>query len=672
MLNISTLLKRRRTMETAVGDTASKRFTFQPPTPLTSAMEASHSAPRTLDGQGEPPEMHFSFRPPNPLPSNASLAIDNLLANNFMSEAFHKARITLDEKGQSLVEHFFRHCIEKKRFKVLAELCLTEDEEQMVYRLLDESGSRQADTVHLILLLQNRKYIEAVNFIEHVTAQRQEPDDMLNRIMSVYRSSMPPVTRSIADTYIRIQRNQSPADGPHTDQIWQNPSDIQNFLFSSLWTENNTQEPMRLHRNLPFLRTQQYGSSELPQRFRTVCPVLLESRHSEQEERDKESSSFLPPIPLGLDKDEGPEEVKETGSDEIIVEIEEAAEAKVLPPPMTPSMATPESSSVSGTDVHTQSRPTLPYSEGAVEEVAVTEREIRPHRSAKRHLDSFLPPIPLGLTGSGGEDAVDKDEGPEEVKETYSDEIMVEIEEAAEAKVLPPPMTPSMATPESSSVSETEVHTQSRPTLPHSEGAVEEVAVTELEIMPRRSAKRHLDSPNVRIMRLRSDNTKEAPPVTTPKGRKRTHNPVLEMIKEEGSLDKSLQPRVLLRSYRGTLSTDSGTSTGIVSIAENSVIKRPRTRSKSIAEAKAECTPMKNSSRDTSPAVATIPSEQPPLQGSELRDTNSKRELRPRRQAASTKPDSLSSERASRSVTTSEESNDDHVTSRKRGRGKKQ
>ncbi|XP_020800814.1 protein ELYS homolog isoform X2 [Drosophila serrata] len=481
MLNISRSLRRRRAMEGVVGDPASK-----PPISCTLAKK-----------------------------EQSIEAMEKLMAKNLMAEAFHKARITLDKKGKPLVEHFFRHCIVKKRFKVLAELCLSDYEEQMVLHLLQQYGSPETDTVQLILLLQKNKYIEAVNFIEYVTAQRRGTNDTLNRIMSVYRSSMPAVTRSVADTYFRINSNLSMDS--YTDKIFplscqmaqQNPSDIPSFLFSSLWTEN-FQDPKRLHRNLPFLRTLQQGSSELEQRYRTVCPVLLGERQTDKEERDKEPSSQCNRI--------------------------------------------------------------------------------------------------LRLEGNGGKDA-----------ETETDEIIVGIEEVAK--------------PSSLSL-------QDGLTIPLSKEGVQEVSVglKKLEIRVRRSVKCQHNGPAIRTMRLRSDDRKEAPPVTSRKRRLQKHNPVLETIMEEGSSDARSMTSVSMTPdpempIKGILSLSSSPS-----VVERSTPLRRSTR---------------NSSKDTLPAVPSIPFDlkQPQLgcttkrQRSELNDTNSSqnRELRPRRQTDSINPSSLAS-----------------------------
>lgn len=224
-------------------------------------------------------------------------------------------------------------------------------------------------------------------------------------------------------------------------------------------------------------------------------------------------------------------------------------------------------------------------------------------------------------------------------------------------------------------------------------------------LRPRRNTTEHQDSPILRRVRLRSDDSGGAPSVTTPKRRVQKHRALLEVIDEQGSLDTSL-PRTRSRSRLCSVDTDvadntptqtaprSRRSTSLAPASERAVESpQPRRSLRGISEP--PVTPQrslrsttsapkslepttkppvrtlrtrsrKNSANDSSPAVSPVPSEpeQPRLRRtarrrtSELSDAGSGtssiqgRELRSRK--ADARPMSPSSERASRTPTPTE------------------
>ncbi|KAH8303388.1 hypothetical protein KR059_009731, partial [Drosophila kikkawai] len=403
-------------------------------------------------------------QPPGPLTN--TLHLDVLLANNFVPEAFHNARHAVDEEGQPLVERFFRHCIENRRYRVLAELCLTDEEEQMVYRLLKESRSPQAERVNLILLLLKSKYVEAVNFMDDVAARNQRADDdasATSSIMSAYRSTMAPVTKNIAGNYFRIRGKlgEDLADDPNAEYrlplscqlARQNArgqlGDIyQSCAISALWAEqcplpDYTPPPpplsMRVNNNIPFLRTEQYGFSGQAQPVRLVRPVphkVVEKRNRELEERDKEEASIMQPRKRRcLQAEQLMENIRGQVNtlltqESVLEASQEQIKASDLVEPPTylqtrkqPTMTlNPKASSPLKIPTILKRRPMAePVVDGTPPTATSTSLSLQPK------CFRFQPPIPLRLDSS-----LARESGGEEEEET--DEIIMEIDSRSEPR----------------------------------------------------------------------------------------------------------------------------------------------------------------------------------------------------------------------------------------------
>ncbi|KAH8288102.1 hypothetical protein KR054_000807 [Drosophila jambulina] len=414
--------------------------------------------------------MRVVSQPPGPVAN--TLHLDVLMANNCVPEAFHMARLAQDEKGRALVERFFRYCIANKCFKVLAELCLTDEEEQTVYRLLQESPSPEAERVQLILLLLKSKYVEAANLMDDVAARRQRAeDDASSSIMSAYRATMAPVTQNIAGTYFRIRGklDEDLADGQNAEHrlllscqlARQNARGQLGDIFrscaiSALWAEN-CQVPddspplsMRINGNIPFLRTEQYGFSKLPQPLRVVQPVprqVVGKRHREPEERDREPSSMVQPRKRRrLQAEQLMENIRGQVNSLLSQQSDlEQSQSQVkasdlvqpptfLQPRKQPALPNPAASSPVKIPTILKRRP-------VVETVVVggTPPSATSTSLSQPKCFRFQPPIPLRLDSSlamecSGEDAAD--EGPEEAEEEEeeTDEIIMEIESRSEPR----------------------------------------------------------------------------------------------------------------------------------------------------------------------------------------------------------------------------------------------
>ncbi|XP_016949458.1 protein ELYS homolog [Drosophila biarmipes] len=423
-----------------------------------------------LDGGAVKAAMRVAIQPPGPLSSALHMSV--LLANENMPEAFLIARLYDDEEeGQSLLERFFRHCIERRRFRVLAELCLREPEERVLYRLLRQCRSRQTECVHLILLLQKSKFIEAVSFMDDVAAEREREDESSSSIISAYRSTMAPVAQNIAGTYLRIRDTLDGLDddkkggGPlqpfSCQLVKQNASGqvggiFQSSAVSAHWATHFETPPVLPpisipakmgYTNIPFLRHAQYGLSELPHRRRKVRPVphqAVEKRQREQEEQQREvrerreQYSLQPRKRRRLLAEQLVEDVKghvrsildQQEQQPGLKEAERNQASDLLQPPtflQTRQPTTRQGSSSPQGILTILKRQSAINAVGGTPPVATSTTLAGPKRFR------FMPPIPLRMDGSmevDSEDAAGEDEGEEE----ETDEIIVEIESRSEPR----------------------------------------------------------------------------------------------------------------------------------------------------------------------------------------------------------------------------------------------
>ncbi|XP_034119622.2 protein ELYS homolog [Drosophila albomicans] len=266
-----------------------------------------------LAGGAAKEAMQVVVMPPGPI--SAQLKLRVLLDNNDIPQAFHHARICEDENGRPLLEYFFEHCIQRGMFKVLGSLCLREHEEQLVYRLLRQCNTRKTDSVQLILLLKRCKYIEAVSFMDEAAeAQRRRStlgdssaSDETSTLLSAYRTTMAPVTQSIAGTYFRIrdrlngQQLGNCTPEPFSCQLAkQNVTGkvggiFQSSALSAHWATlgyANEPRPLNSH-NMPFLRNAAQAARQGPlHRRRFVRPTPYQYVEKRQLEVGHRQSSL--------------------------------------------------------------------------------------------------------------------------------------------------------------------------------------------------------------------------------------------------------------------------------------------------------------------------------------------------------------------------------------------
>ncbi|KAH8318407.1 hypothetical protein KR074_006868 [Drosophila pseudoananassae] len=425
-----------------------------------------------LDAGAPEAAMRVVSQPPGPVDVWLHLRI--LLANDSIPEAFHMARLYDQEESQPLLERFFQHCIDNRRFKVLAELCLREPEERLVYRLLRQCRSRQTECVQLILLLQKSKYIEAVSFMDEVADERQREDDSSSTIISAYRSTMAPVAQNIAGTYFQIRgkldrMNQVPSRNwgnpePFSCQlVKQNASGEVGGIFqcsalSAHWATRYDELASGLpapglsattskgHSNIPFLRRAQYGLSEQPRRRRIVKPVLhqvAEKRQREQEELQREERHRRDEITIQPKKRRrllGEQLVEDMRghvknilgklpAQKPLEESQTGSLSQLLQPPSF--LQSRQSTNRQGSS----SPPTVLKPRPAIKSLGGTPLVATSTKLSGTKRFRFMPPIPLRLDGSlevdseepVDEDAESKDEAPE-AEEEETDEIIMAIE----------------------------------------------------------------------------------------------------------------------------------------------------------------------------------------------------------------------------------------------------
>ncbi|XP_064538769.1 protein ELYS homolog [Drosophila montana] len=404
--------------------------------------------------------MQVVHMPPGFISSELKLQV--LLANNNIPEAFHHARIYMDDDGRPLLERFFRHCILNGKFTVLATLCLREHEEQLVYRQLRQCKTRATDCVQLILLLKRCKYIEAVSFMDEVAAEREQgPNDETSGILSAYRTTMAPVTQSIAGTYFRIRdklngdqlRNPSPE--PFSCQLAKQNANgqlgniFQSSALSAHWATryaNGKQAQTLNSRNMPFLRNAAQSVKDVPQLRRHVRPTqfqYVEKRMLNPNlatcSRDVvHQPSKRPRLEFGNAMETFVQRSLELAEQELEPELEQQPSpmlhderelAALLEPPayLLPKSAQQQPAAVA---VQEQQRPTI-----------LKRRRSRCQSSqpqvAERQSFSFMPPIPLDDFARAGSDqdvemmVMEEVEEAEEMEEEEegTDEIFVEIDQ---------------------------------------------------------------------------------------------------------------------------------------------------------------------------------------------------------------------------------------------------
>lgn len=383
-----------------------------------------------------PEAMQVVNMPPGFISSELKLKV--LLANNNIPEAFHHARVHMDDEGRPLLERFFRHCIMENKFSVLATLCLRDNEEQLVYRQLRQCKTRTTDCIQLILLLKRCKYIDAVSFMDEVAAEREQSDET-SSILTAYRTTMAPVTQSIAGTYFRIRdklngnqlTNSSPE--PFSCQLakqhatGQMGNIFQSSALSAHWATRYPNEQMSVRldgRNMPFLRTASQAVREIPQRRRYVRPTPLQC--AEKRLYPSSTPEVLGPkskrrrllnenetnpnfTNLSQEASDMPNEAHSMNLD-----LHGLRLANDLLHP--PNCLLPKSNAESATSVTQEQRPTI------------LKRRLSRRQSLQRPSFSFLPPIPLEQAMQDVE-MMEMDEEEQTVSDLDGDEIFVEIEQ---------------------------------------------------------------------------------------------------------------------------------------------------------------------------------------------------------------------------------------------------
>lgn len=403
-------------------------------------------------------------RPPGPLSSALHMKV--LLANENITEAFQIARLDDDEDGQPLLERFFRHCIEIRRFKVLAELYLREPEERLLYSLLRQCRSRQTDCVQLIMLLQKSKFIEAVSFMDEVAAER-ERDVSSNTILPAYSATMGPVTQNIAGTYLRIRDTLEPYQktGPlepfSCQLVKQNASGqlggiFQSSAVSAHWATQCESPPKMTpvsiqskigYTNVPFLRHAQYGHSELPLPRRIVKPVPHQVVEKRQRELEDQRTNLQDQRQLGTERpnkrpclmvERMVEDVKdyvrsirEKSSNQMEQEEVKQNEAtNLLQPPNF--LQARQSTTIRQSSSSPQPIPPILKGSGAVDAVKRAPPVATFTALAGPKRFRFVPPIPLRTDKSDKSTEMGSEGAAEGEEET--DEIIVEIESRSEPR----------------------------------------------------------------------------------------------------------------------------------------------------------------------------------------------------------------------------------------------
>ena len=144
-------------------------------------------------------------------PINCLLEIKTLMANDLIAEAYHLAK---SKKDMELMRTFFSSCLYLGKWCILRNLALNEQEEKLIEELLKQSKSSIATNLHFIYLIQKSKYIEALSYLDELTAmQRSKHHDhdktidleTPQLILSAYSLTMTPATKSLSDSYYKTR-----------------------------------------------------------------------------------------------------------------------------------------------------------------------------------------------------------------------------------------------------------------------------------------------------------------------------------------------------------------------------------------------------------------------------------------------------------------------------------
>ncbi|KAH8284278.1 hypothetical protein KR044_008206, partial [Drosophila immigrans] len=407
-----------------------------------------------LAGGAAKEAMQVAAMPPGTISSQLQLRV--LLANNDIPQAFHHARLAEDERGRPLLEYFFEHCIRRGMFKVLGSLCLREHEEQLVSRLLHQCNSRKTDSVQLILLLKRCKYIEAVSFMDDVAAQRRRSStlgdnhDETSTLLSAYRTTMAPVTQSLAGTYFRIrdrlngrQLASDVAPEPFSCQLAkQNVNGelggiFQSSALSAHWAtlSHANERPLDTH-NMPFLRNVAAAAAasqrnQQLQRRRLVRPTpyqYVEKRSLETHQRQstlqlaKRRCTGLQHQQLQQLEQDEQEELPLLDSQQLQALLQPPAYLQLKRSPLKPEKQQPLPLPTRPIIVNHRQASPLPLPQPQPETAVVTER-----RSF-----SFQPPLQLSeRQPSVQPEEQQLDEEEEDEEEEASDVLFMEIESEA-------------------------------------------------------------------------------------------------------------------------------------------------------------------------------------------------------------------------------------------------
>ncbi|XP_075156172.1 AT hook containing transcription factor 1 homolog isoform X2 [Haematobia irritans] len=143
------------------------------------------------------------------------LKLKTLLANQLISEAFHFVRSKNDEH---LLEIFFTCCLCNGQFGIIRDLALSENEGIILQNILKRSKAPGAESLHFVYLLQKSKYIEAVSYMDELSAKPKSIRNSLNHhnmgaahmetpnmVLSAFNTTMTPVTQGLTDVYFRIK-----------------------------------------------------------------------------------------------------------------------------------------------------------------------------------------------------------------------------------------------------------------------------------------------------------------------------------------------------------------------------------------------------------------------------------------------------------------------------------
>lgn len=153
----------------------------------------------TLQGQARMALRYVrARRPPLQEPSDITLHLSLLLANDLIDEAFMYQRNHRTEGNfGSLLQQFFQGCEERNHLRTILQFSLDDEEELSFSRYLENSRHPAADDLRVLYLLKRSRYVEALD-VNLDLRKKGRSGGTRDVVVNGFYKTLPSVTRKLA------------------------------------------------------------------------------------------------------------------------------------------------------------------------------------------------------------------------------------------------------------------------------------------------------------------------------------------------------------------------------------------------------------------------------------------------------------------------------------------